>query len=153
MAFQWKQRYFRITWLRLYLNNDLFSLFLNYRGFSWGNLVGRWEQPRDASAVPSVSGRHAPYQHKLPHTWEDGADPAGLPVPPGGPGHVQPLWAGKAWQEAVRPAHDLWNSLWVFSSQGDQHQQDLIINREFLVICPVLSYMLQNIYSHMSPRL
>lgn len=101
-----------MTWV-LFKQWFILSFFYS-RGFSGGNLVGRWEQPRDASAVPSVSGRHAPYQHKLPHAWEDGTDPAGLPVPSGGPGYVQPLWSGKAWQEAVRSSNDLWNSLWVF---------------------------------------
>jgi len=83
------------------------------RWLSSGHLVGRREQPRDASSLPNFSSWHAPYHHKLPHSGENGTHTVRLPVSSRGPGLVKPLWPGETWQEAAGPAHDLRHSLWV----------------------------------------
>lgn len=85
------------------------------------HLVGRWDQPRDASSLSSVSSWHAPYHHKLPHSRKNGTDAVGLPVSSGDPSHVKPLWPGQTWQEAAGPAHDLWHSLWVLLRWHHNH--------------------------------
>lgn len=96
------------------------------------HLVGRWEQPRDAGSLPSVSSWHAPYLHKLPHSRENGTDAVGLPVPSGDPGHVKPLWPGQTRQEAAGPAHDLWHSLWVLL----QLYHNRLVFRSFINFMP-----------------
>lgn len=85
------------------------------------HLVGRWEQPRNAGSLSSVSSWYAPYHHKLPHSRENGTDAVGLPVPSGDPGHVKPLWPGQTRQEAAGPPHDLWHSLWVLLGWHHNH--------------------------------
>lgn len=82
---------------------------LSFRGLPQWHLAGGREQPRDAGALRHHPLRHAAHQHQLPHGREDGADAAGLPLPPGGAGRVQPLRPGEAWQEAARPPHYLWD--------------------------------------------
>lgn len=84
-----------------------------FRGLPQRDVAGRREQPRDARALPHHARGHAAHQHQLPHGWEDGPDPAGLPLPQGDPGHLQPLRPGQARQEAAGSSHDLWHSLWV----------------------------------------
>lgn len=86
---------------------------LFFRWLSSRHLVRRWEQPRDASSLSNISSWYASYQHKLSYSRENGADAAGLPIPPWGPGHVKSLWAGQTWKEAAGPTYDLRHPLWV----------------------------------------
>lgn len=74
---------------------------LSFRGLPQWHLAGRRKQPRDAGALCHHPLRHAAHQHQLPHRREDGADAAGLPLPPRGAGRLQPLRPGEAWQEAA----------------------------------------------------
>lgn len=94
------------------------------RWLSSGHLVGRREQPRDASSLPNFSSWHAPYHHKLPHSGENGTHTVRLPVSSRGPGLVKPLWPGETWQEAAGPAHDRSNHAHHRHCEHHQAQQD-----------------------------